>query len=257
MQSTPTASLLFILNVKPLGTARVNHDYIFWTFSAASQSISAFVAFLLTGYALVHTLMESARERDDSLEELHNKVKSSQHKVLTALAVLTGTAIVLSLVVVYLNRSNVPVAGWLQVVVALVDLGAVVGGLWFVVSIVDPRKYEKAAEKELQRESVAEEPQTSSAEFFAAFLHLERLVREYLQSRDLYVPSRGSPRMSYSFRQMIEALLKNEKIDQGFFAELMDINKYRNLVFHGHVSSASVSMVHRVREASKRMEGLQ
>jgi hypothetical protein len=238
----------------------VNYDFIFWTFSAASQSISAFVAFLLTGYALVHTLMESARERDDSLEEVHNQLKVTQHKWLTGLAALTGAAIILSLVVVYLNRSNAPVAGWLQVIVAFIDLVAIVGGLWFVVSIVDPWKYEKAAEKELKREqkaSVVSEPQTSSAEFFAAFLHLERLVREYLQSRDLYVPSRGAPRMSYSFRQMIEALLKNEKIDQGFFAELMEINKYRNLVFHGHVNSASVSMLHRVREASKRMEGLQ
>jgi hypothetical protein len=236
----------------------MNYDYIFWTFSAASQSISAFVAFLLTGYALVHTLMEAARERDDSLEEVHNELKASQHKLLTILAVLTGIAIVLSLVVVYLNRSNVPVASWLQILVALVDLSAVVGGLWFVVSIVDPRKYKKAAEKELQREmkSAAAEPQISSAEFFAAFLHLERLVRDYLHSRDLYVPSRGAPRMSYSFRQMIEALAKNEKIDQGFFEELVEINKYRNLVFHGHVSSASVSMIRRVQQASKLVEGL-
>ena len=43
----------------------MNTDYIYWTFSAAAQSISALVAFLLTGYALVHTIMESARERDD------------------------------------------------------------------------------------------------------------------------------------------------------------------------------------------------
>lgn len=130
----------------------MNNDFIFWTFSAASQSISAFVAFLLTGYALVHTIMEAARERDDSLEEVHNQLKVSQHRWLTGLAALTGTAIVLSLVVVYLNRSNAPVAGWMQALVALIDLVAVVGGLWFVVSIVDPRKYQKAAEKELRRE---------------------------------------------------------------------------------------------------------
>lgn len=238
----------------------MNNDFVFWTFSAASQSISAFVAFLLTGYALVHTLMESARERDDSLEEVHNQLKLAQHRWLTRLAHLTGAAIILSLVVVYLNRSNAAVSGWLQIFVAAIDLAAVVGGLWFVISIVDPRKYEKAAEKELKRElkaQIVSEQQTSSAEFFAAFLHLERLVREYLQSRDLYVPSRGAPRMSYSFRQMIEALLKNEKINQDFFADLMEINKYRNLVFHGHVDSASVSMVERVRAASRRMEVMQ
>lgn len=237
----------------------MNNDYIFWTFSAASQSISTFIAFLLTGFALVHTLMESARELDDSLEEVHSQLKVTQHRWLTGLAVLTGTAIVLSLLVVYLNRSNAAASGWLQVLVSLIDLGSVVGGLWFILSIVDPRKYKKAAEKELQKEvqASAPEPQTKSADFFAAFLHLERLVREFLQSRNLYVPSRGAPRMSYSFRQMIEALLKNETIDQNFFAELMAINKYRNLVFHGHVNSSSVSMVHRAREAIKRMERLE
>jgi hypothetical protein len=35
----------------------MNNDYIFWTFSAASQSIAAFVALLFAGYTLVHMLM--------------------------------------------------------------------------------------------------------------------------------------------------------------------------------------------------------
>jgi hypothetical protein len=30
-------------------------DYIYWTFSSAAQSISAFAALLLTGYAIVHS----------------------------------------------------------------------------------------------------------------------------------------------------------------------------------------------------------
>ncbi len=49
------------------------NDYIYWTFSAASQSIAALVALLLAGYALVHTLMEAAREKDDSLEEIPDR----------------------------------------------------------------------------------------------------------------------------------------------------------------------------------------
>jgi hypothetical protein len=234
-----------------------NADYIYWTFSAAAQSIAAFVAFLLTGYALVHALMEAAREKDDSLEDIHSALRLTYHKRLTILAWLTGAAVISSLVVVYLNRSNAAVSGWLIALVSVVDLAAIVGGLAFVISVVDPRKYQKAAERVLEQQKPGPLARaTPAAEFFDAFLHLERLIRDYLRQRDLYVPSRGAPRMSFSFRQMIEALLQNEKIDRAFFEELMEINKYRNLVFHGHIDTADPKMVEGVRRASARLENL-
>lgn len=142
----------------------------------------------------------------------------------------------------------------------MLNLGAIVGGLAFVVSIVNPRKYEKAAEKVLKEEKPELQlsgEAASSAEFFERFRHLERLIREYLQARNLYVPSKGAPRMSFSFRQMIEALLQNERIDSEFFRELMEINKYRNLVFHGHVDSADRRMVERVIAAASRIDQLE
>ena len=234
-----------------------NVDFIYWTFSAAAQSISAFVAFLLTGYALVHSLMESARERDDTLEEVHNALRGTYHSHLSALAWLTGAAIVLSLVVVYVNRPTLPVPGWALLVVAAVDLAAVVAGLYFVVSIVDPRKYQRAAEKAIEQAIGPVASRSSSGDFFDAFLHLERLVREYLRDRDLYVPSRGPPRISYSFRQMLEALRANEKIDGDFYNELLDLSKYRNLVFHGHVSEVDGAMVTRTKAAAQHVAKLQ
>lgn len=232
-------------------------DYIYWAFSAAAQSISAFVAFLLTGYALVHSLMEVARERDDTLEEVHAALRKSYHERLTILAWLTGAAIVLSLVVAYCNRPGAPVATWAQVVVAVIDLAAIAGGLYFVVSIVDPGKYQRAAAKALKQIAEPAATVSPSNDFFEAFLHLERLVREYLRDRELYVPSKGAPRMSFSFRQMIEALRVNEKIDGSFYEELLEINKYRNLVFHGHVTQVDAGMLKRTRDASARVASLQ
>ncbi len=237
----------------------MNTDYIYWTFSSAAQSISAFIALLLAGYALVHNLMEAARERDDTLDEIHTALRLSFHKSLTVLAWLTGCAVILSLVVVYLNRPNAPVSVWVLLFVGALDLLAVIGGVAFVISIVDPRKYQKAAEKALEQAQVVVSGISQAApasEFFDAFLHLERLIRDYLKDKDLYVPSRGAPRMSYSFRQMIDALLQNELIDRDFLNELLEINKYRNLVFHGHVSSADENMVQRVRAATERLRKL-
>lgn len=235
----------------------MNSDYIYWTFSAASQSIAAFVALLFTGYALVHALMESDQEKDDSLEEVYSAARLTYHKRLTLLAWLTGAAVVLSLVVVYINRATAPAPGWLLLVVAAADVAAIAGGLAFVVFMVDPRKFQRAAKKVLaEAEAPISREEIPAADFFDAFRYLERLVRDYLRENDLYVPSRGVPRMSYSFRQMIEALLQNESIDRRFSDELMEINKYRNLVFHGHVDRADPRMLRKVQDATKRIESL-
>jgi hypothetical protein len=234
----------------------MNTDHIYWTFSSAAQCISAFVAFLLTGYALVHSLMESARERDDTLEEIHAELRKTYHRRLSWLAWLTGAAIVLSLIVVYENRLDAAVANWALATVGAIDLAAVIAGLAFVVKIVDPEKYRRAAAKVLEKATIPIAIATPSSEFFDGFLHLERLLRDYLKKMDIYVPSRGAPRMSFSFRQMVEALRVNERIDAEFYRELLELNKYRNLVFHGHVTQVDAAMVRRTRDAAARMEEL-
>jgi hypothetical protein len=229
-------------------------DFVYWTFSAAAQSIATFIAFLLTGYALVYAMMENARERDDTLEEIHAALRRTYHRRLTLLAAVTGAAVVLSLVAVYFNRPASPLPGWAIVVVSIVDVGAVVAGLYFVVSIVDPLKYERAAQNAIKQETHAAVGTTPAAAFFDAFLGLERLVRDYLRQRDLYVPSRGAPRMSFSFRQMIDALRANETIDRDTYQELMELNKYRNLVFHGHLDQVDPKMIALARDLARRIE---
>ena len=229
-------------------------DYIYWTFTAAAQSISAFVAFLVTGYAIVHNLMESARERDDTLEEIHTALLKSHHDNLTYLAWLTGLAIVLSLIIVYFNRPDTPISMWAQIAVALIDIGAIFGGLLFVISIINPSKYKQAAIKVLEESAKSMSDVTTSGKFFEAFLHLERLIRDYLRNKKLYIPSLSAPRMSFSFRQLIEALHTNEIIDGKFYEELLEINKNRNLVFHGHVLDVDSSLVERTITAANKIK---
>ena len=203
--------------------------------------------------------MEGAAERDDSLQEIHDALRVTYHKKLSILAWLTGAAILLSLLTVYVNRPNAPAPTWLVVVVALIDGAAIIAGVWFVISIVDPKKYQRAAKKVLEEVTpiLATSPERApSVEFFDAFRHLERLVRDYLRRVDLYIPSRGATRMSFSFRQMLDALYHNERIDRPFHSELLEINKYRNLVFHGHVDQADPAMVSRAKAAAKKMQEL-
>lgn len=235
-------------------------DYVYWTFTAAAQCVSTFVALLLTGYALVLSQIEAAREHDDSLQELHTVLRASYHARLTVLAWLTALAVILSLLVVWDNRSDHLAPAWLMAAAAAFDIVAMVAGLAFVVTIIDPAKYQKAAERELEQQAQQQQQQdnasanastvTSAEDLFRAFRQLERALREQLRRLDLPVGEREDGKYAGSVRQMAGALLDHGAINEELHAELLQLGKYRNLVYHGHVRQARSSMVERVIRAA-------
>jgi len=235
-----------------------NVDYIYWTFTAAAQSVAAFIGLLLAGYALVHSLMEAARERDETLDEIYAALRLRFHRWLSMLAGLTCLAIVLSLVVVYTNRWEFPGKYVLVALVALIDLAAVVCGLAFVVNTSHPSRYMLAAERVLAQRRPDLKLSGESVpvgKFFAILARLERAMRRAVQAADIAVESNTNGRPP-SFKQLADALLQNERIDADLHRELIVIGQYRNLVYHGHVSTADKTMLDRVQAAMKRLEPL-
>jgi hypothetical protein len=235
-----------------------NVDYIYWTFTAAAQSVAAFIGLLLAGYALVHSLMEAARERDETLDEIYAALRIRFHRWLSLLAGLTCLAIVLSLVVVYTNKWEFPGKYVLVAIVGLIDLAAVVSGLAFVVNTSHPARYTLAAERELAQRKPQMHLSGESVpvgRFFATQARLERVLRRAVQAADIAIETNASGRPP-SFRQLAEALLQNERIDAELYRELIEINQYRNLVHHGHVTTADKTMLDRVQAALKRVEPL-
>ncbi|MBU0710339.1 hypothetical protein KKA87_00230 [bacterium] len=225
----------------------MNQDNLYWLFSAAAQSISAFVAFLLTGFALVYSIMNSAKERDETLDEIHYALKIKYHKQLIFLSIITGCAIISSLIMVFINKWEFSLKIYFMVTTAIINLIAIVGGLAFVVSIVNPSRYEKTAKNVLyskKEDFNLSGKLTISSSFFDKFVQLERLVRNNFSDYDLYTSDKG--RLMYSFKQMVDKLYNNEKISRQDHDELMQIIKYRNLVFHGHIDKVDEKMVERI-----------
>ncbi len=235
---------------------RADSESIYWFFSTAAESIAAFVAFLLTGYTLVHTLMETAREKDGTLDEIHSVLKKRYHRRLTWLATVTGVAIVLSLLILLIAKWNFPYKVSFMVFVSLLDLAAIILGLMFVVSIVDPAKHERAAVgalEDIRRQLRLSDAQASPAMFFEAFTSLERLMRNYLDKENLSHPDNRNFRNAQPFQEMAEILFNRKKIDQTFFEELKHLNAYRNIVFHGHVKHADQIMIEKAGLAAEKI----
>jgi hypothetical protein len=142
-------------------------------------------------------------------------------------------------------------------VAALVDIGVVIGSIAFVASIVRPSRYSRAAQREYaasQKKIETVPGQEPSNVFFRQFIELEQSIRTYLKQHDLYIPSRGVPRMSFSFRQMGDALYQNERISRKLRDLFLEVNKFRNLLFHGHMDKVDEGVIKALQRARSRWE---
>ena len=229
----------------------LNSENIYWLFSASAQSIAALIAFILTGFALMHNIMENLQQRDETLEEIHTKLKQKHYRQIKWLSFFTGLAIIFSLLMLYLNSYNFQYKTILIMFTSILNIIAIVLGLTFVISIINPQKYVKTAKELIKEEEKVQnvsEEKVNEKDFFRKFINLEITIRDILKNLELYEPSISSPKMSFSFRQMIRALYEYEIIDHQVYERLLEINKYRNLVFHGHVLEASKDMQNKVNE---------
>jgi hypothetical protein len=230
----------------------MSNDNYYWLFSASAQAISALFAFLLAGFALVQALMENAQQRDDTLFDLHERLKKEYYNRLILLSAVTGCAIILSLFIVLVNPIMTERDTFAVVFGIIYNIGAIVGAIWFVIWIINPDRYVVVA-RELLLEGKMEFGLTNTnqnaALFFIEFVQLERTIRDILKNKRLYEPSIGSPKMSYSFRKMIESLYQNKIISEYYYYELLNINKYRNIIFHGHETTVDESMLKKTASA--------
>jgi len=232
-------------------------EHIYWVFSSAAQCIATCIAFLLSGYAIVITMMEAARQKDDSLAEIHAALRAECHTRLRLLALVNAVAITMNLACVFLNRWGLEWIGLLVMATVVIDLVVVFWCLMFVLTIVDPKKYEKVAGRFLRKHQAARQTGevATAAEFFNEFRLLERCVSDLLRVTRHYDPSSGGASGAMlSFREMIDLLMLSELVSSADGRELLEINKYRNLVFHGHVEEAERGMIDRVMIARRRIE---
>lgn len=229
-------------------------DNIYWLFGSAAQAIAALVAFLIAGMALVQAMMQQAQQRDDTLADIHNRLQSTYYRWLSILAIGTGLAIASSLAMVFANAYSYPGKDWLVAIVSLIDLVVLGGAIAFVLGIVDPNRYAATATRIIDedREKLHLPPPTvTDQEFALAFIALEGAIRALLNRKHLYVSGEVRPGMPFSFRQMIDALLRKELITGDLYEDLRQLNRYRNLVFHGHPHRTDKSMLDRVRAATQ------
>lgn len=234
---------------------KVDQENFYWLFSSAAQSIAAFVAFLLTGYALVLSVMDSLEGKDETLEEIHHKLKSDYYKKIKWLAGLTGVAVILSLWMVYLNGIQWSWKPCLYLATILLNGVAIVFGIFFVLSIINPDRYKSAAKELLksERRAVPESgEEVDKGVFMTDFTNLEKRLREKLDEKKIDL---GRP-TAYTFRPMVEALYRRELISRGQADKMLRIGRLRNLVVHGRQERVDQGLLNAAKDATRIINGI-
>jgi hypothetical protein len=237
----------------------MNDENIYWLFSSSAQAIATFVAFLLAGYTLVHAMMESVQQRDDTLEEIHAALIRQYYQQIKSLAIITGAAVLSSLTMLYLNGFVWPYKDVVVAIAATLDIAAIAWGIAFVTRIIDPDKYTNAAKRLIEEDAQAMDlvgKQEDSEDFFTLFERLETAMRDALERVQLPAPIADRGRRDSSFRQMLLVLYQNELIDRSQFRDLMQIGRYRNLAYYGRLRSVDKSIIDRTRAALARIQAL-
>ena len=236
-----------------------NQENFYWLFSSSAQTISAFIAFLITGYALVLNVMQNLEQKDETYADIHHKLKERYYRRLIMLAIITGLAIIFSLWMVYLNGEICESKWWLYILTVTFNLAAIIMGLLFVLAIINPNKY-KIAAKEIIREITKDDISISDNQkainvdqvfFMREFINLERNLRNKLMNKSIYISLPEGPKSNLTFRDMVFGLFQNELITFDERQELLELNRYRNLVFHGHLEKVDSNMVARVAKANQ------
>jgi hypothetical protein len=237
----------------------VNDENIYWLFSSSAQAIATFVAFLLAGYTLVHAMMDSVQQRDDTLEEIHSALIRQYYKQIKWLAILTGVAVLGSLTMLYLNGFEWPYKDIVVAIAAALDIAAIGWGIAFVIRIIDPDKYTNAARRLIEQDAQAMDlagKQEDSEDFFTLFERLEAAMRNALGQVQIPDATADRGRRDSSYRQMLMALHQNSLIDRSLFRTLMQIGRYRNLAYYGRLRSVDKAIVDQTRAALARIQAL-
>lgn len=207
-------------------------DKYYWLFSSSAQSIAAFVAFLLTGYALVLNLLENVQRDDPTLVEIHDSFRAKYFQRLKWVSIITGLSIVFNLVCILLNGYTDRFIPFVMIFTFLITIVSIAFGLYFVINVINPNRYKLTAKK-LLKDFSNEVETIDEGEFFKAFIKLETKIRDTLVNNKLFIKNGKNVRMDFSMRQMINSLYENELINRYFYDKLIKLNRYRNLIFHG------------------------
>lgn len=224
----------------------ISFDVGFWLYSATAQTIAAFIALLLSGYIFMHSITEKNQQKQSTRESKTDRspdlIKIRYYYYISILSFITAISIILNLFLIIVNKNFFSFKSFLIQLCLTSTTVAILGGVNFIIEVLDPRRYLKEIEKIEIDYKTFEDTKFKTTQiksgintwdrFLGDFIRLEILIRNFCLSRKFNEVNNDY----MSFTTMLNMLRKNAVINNDIFDRLITISKYRNLLVHGHIN---------------------
>lgn len=226
-------------------------ENMFWLFSASAQSVATFVAFLIAGYTLYTSSMDSLVDKEDSLIDIVAEERKTIFGRLKLLTIITGLAIIMNLLMLFKNGSEFNFRTNMIFLTMALTFISVAFGLRIVVYMIDPRRAEKTANKLVVSEVDFDQEGdlTGEQEFFSIYRRFEKEITNFIEYSGLL----GKNNSIYNHVKVLRVLFDYGLISKAEYNDLNELRKYRNLLFHGNIENASKKMVYQAEMARSLM----
>ncbi len=218
-------------------------ETFYWLFSSIFQGITGFFAFVFAGYVLYLQNLQSTVAQDDTLTDIVEGLKKTCFKNFKGLSFLSIITLIFALGMLFFNQSvtDVGVRSVFSVLGASLAVGALVFGLYFVLSLIDPHKVEKEAAYLLEKSNQAlsaiferpvavptgaEAAPVQIGAFFPVVAKVETILRNVAADH-------GTLSGRVAMSQLSEYLRRSQMVTEMQYNQLKVILRYRNIIAHG------------------------
>ena len=211
-----------------------------WLFSTLPQALAAFVGLVFAGVTFIFNQIDNKLDKDDSLTEIIEEIKTDIHRHLLVLFILSGLSITLDSIAIFFNpvQDNLRFSFggtfdlYYLIVILLFGLNIVafIYAFNFILDVANPKCLSNTVEK-MSAQVTKDNKDSQTVDkivFVEKYILFERDIRERIKSYS------NNPQSVYlSLRAVIDRMRSFSLIDQNEYLDFRKLNHARNLIIHG------------------------
>jgi len=208
----------------------------------------------------VQDKFDTLKSTDETLEPIIKELKHKNFIKLKVLCYLTGTSIISSISLVFLNKYYIPNFCVYVIAASVINIVTIIWAINFIITIINPDKIENTAKKLISQNkdlNAGNESDTIKiGEFLEKFIKLENLVRNSFSKLGFEIQVEKNEKPPYRLHDLFMMLFQLELIQLDTLGQLNEINRIRNLAAHGQIERVDKKYDIMLDDLIQRIDGL-
>ncbi len=228
-------------------------EAIYWIFSTTAQSISALIAFLLTGYIYKISTLNQRLKEEETSRNIIPRLKIFYNKLLKILLLIGGISVVVDIISLYYSPLKPSITiNILFAFSAIISLSTILFSIIFIWALLDEDKEMKIA-KDIYVDKLSKKfhelPQRDKkyhfSDFMDKFIKFEDKINRKVKLENI---------QAKSLNEKIWKLGQKGKLPKGTSEIIKELILYRNLLVHKGVEYINPGFIDLIENVLQRLD---